>query len=40
MKINFSSKELLISNYDVDLNDSIESIELKPYEARIYKLTI
>ncbi len=36
-KIEFKSKALLISNYNVNENDSIDSIELKPYEARIYK---
>lgn len=38
--IDFKSKELLISNYEVDINDSIRNIELKPYEARMYKFTI
>ncbi|MDU4850029.1 alpha-glucosidase C-terminal domain-containing protein, partial [Clostridium sp.] len=39
-EINFTCRELLISNYEVDINDPIDSIELKPYEARIYKLTL
>ncbi|MBE6088870.1 MAG: alpha-glucosidase [Clostridium beijerinckii] len=39
-KFEFKSKELLISNYNVNENDSIESIELKPYEARIYKFIL
>jgi oligo-1,6-glucosidase/glucan 1,6-alpha-glucosidase len=33
-------RELLISNYDVDVNDAIDNIELKPYESRIYKFSI
>ena len=33
----FKYKELLISNYDVDINQSVNNIELEPYEARIYK---
>ncbi len=28
----------MISNYEVDENESIETIELKPFEARVYKL--
>ncbi|MCC3356325.1 glycoside hydrolase family 13 protein [Bacillus sp. REN16] len=36
----YQTQELLIGNYEVDRNDSIETIELKPYEARVYKLTI
>ncbi|RII33609.1 alpha-glucosidase [Clostridium chromiireducens] len=39
-KIEFNSKELLISNYDVDVNGSINNIELRPYESRIYKLAL
>ncbi|WP_026889497.1 glycoside hydrolase family 13 protein [Clostridium beijerinckii] len=39
-KIEFKSKELLISNYSVNENDSIDSIELKPYESRIYKFSL
>lgn len=34
------SKELLISNYDVNENDSVDSIKLRPYESRIYKFTL
>ena len=30
-------KELLISNYDADVNEPISNIELKPYECRYYK---
>ncbi|CUU45978.1 glycoside hydrolase family 13 protein [Clostridium beijerinckii] len=39
-KLEFKSKELLISNYNVNENDSIDSIELKPYESRIYKFIL
>ena len=39
-EIKFESRELLISNYPVDINDPIENIDLKPYEARIYKLSL
>lgn len=36
--ITFTEKQLLISNYTVDENESIDTIVLKPYEARVYKL--
>ncbi|MFP3126072.1 alpha-glucosidase [Ectobacillus funiculus] len=37
--IQYNSKHLLISNYEVDENkDNISSILLKPYEARVYLL--
>lgn len=36
--ITFTEKHLLISNYAVDENESIDTIVLKPYEARVYKL--
>ncbi|MFD1780411.1 alpha-glucosidase [Fredinandcohnia salidurans] len=39
-KCSYKTQELLISNYEVDQNESIEKIELKPYEARVYRLTI
>ncbi|WP_017209467.1 glycoside hydrolase family 13 protein [Clostridium beijerinckii] len=39
-KFEFKSKELLISNYNVNENDPIDSMELKPYEARIYKFIL
>ncbi|AJG97435.1 glucohydrolase [Clostridium beijerinckii] len=39
-KFEFKSKGLLISNYNVNENDSIDSIELKPYESRIYKFIL
>lgn len=35
----YSSKELLISNYEVDSTQSIDHITLKPYEARVYRLS-
>jgi oligo-1,6-glucosidase len=36
--ISYSTKELLISNYEVDTNQTIEQLQLKPYEARVYRL--
>lgn len=36
--ITFTEKQLLISNYTVDENESLDTIVLKPYEARVYKL--
>ncbi|PLT33426.1 alpha-glucosidase [Bacillus sp. V5-8f] len=37
--VEFSTKELLISNYnETSVNDPIEHITLKPYEARVYRL--
>jgi oligo-1,6-glucosidase len=36
--ISFSNRELLISNYDVDTNEDIHQIMLRPYEARVYRL--
>lgn len=36
--IQFQQSRLLISNYEVDENESIKAFELKPYEARVYKL--
>ncbi|AGB40133.1 glycosidase [Halobacteroides halobius DSM 5150] len=36
--INFASKELLISNYEVN-EEQISEIDLRPYEARVYKLS-
>ena len=32
------SNELLISNYPVDINRSMERLQLRPYEARVYQL--
>ncbi|MFC0471086.1 alpha-glucosidase [Halalkalibacter kiskunsagensis] len=37
-QIQYNSKNLLISNYEVDENDDNISILLKPYEARVYLL--
>jgi oligo-1,6-glucosidase len=34
----FSSRELLISNYEVNLAEDIRQIALRPYEARVYRL--
>jgi len=36
--ISFSSADLLISNYNVDTNEEIHEIALRPYEARVYRL--
>jgi oligo-1,6-glucosidase len=36
--ITFSNVELLISNYNVDSNEDIRQITLRPYEARVYRL--
>ncbi|RAK19150.1 oligo-1,6-glucosidase [Anoxybacillus vitaminiphilus] len=37
-EITFTTKELLISNYDVNGEEAIEIFTLKPYEARVYLL--
>ncbi|WP_077624505.1 glycoside hydrolase family 13 protein [Sediminibacillus massiliensis] len=37
--VGFSEKELMIANYQVDSNEPIDSFKLRPYEARVYKLT-
>ncbi|WP_027417072.1 glycoside hydrolase family 13 protein [Aneurinibacillus terranovensis] len=37
--IQFHSKELLISNYTVDVNQDIKEFLLRPYESRVYKLS-
>jgi oligo-1,6-glucosidase len=37
--VRYSSKELLISNLEVDENQSIDELTLQPYEARVYRLT-
>ncbi|BCZ44584.1 alpha-glucosidase [Clostridium gelidum] len=39
-QIEFKTKELLISNYDADVNEPIGTIDLRPYESRMYKLTV
>jgi oligo-1,6-glucosidase len=36
--IAYSDTELLISNYEVDSDDSLRQIVLRPYEARVYRL--
>ncbi|NIK76662.1 oligo-1,6-glucosidase [Paenibacillus castaneae] len=36
--ITFKEKELLIANYEVDSGEEIASFNLKPYEARVYRL--
>jgi Glycosidases len=36
--ISFVSTELLISNYEVNSNEDIHQITLRPYEARVYRL--
>jgi oligo-1,6-glucosidase len=36
--ISFSSRERLISNYEVDPAQDIHEIRLRPYEARVYRL--
>ncbi|MFT4416238.1 glycoside hydrolase family 13 protein [Fredinandcohnia humi] len=38
--ITYRSKELLIGNYEVDENGEIEEFDLRPYEARVYKLKV
>jgi oligo-1,6-glucosidase len=37
-EITFTTKQLLISNYDVNGEESIDTFTLKPYEARVYLL--
>ncbi|MEB1809315.1 MAG: alpha-glucosidase [Bacillaceae bacterium] len=32
------SAQLLLSNYDVDQDETLENVSLKPYEARVYKI--
>jgi oligo-1,6-glucosidase len=36
--LSYSSKALLISNLNVNENESIDELTLKPYEARVYQL--
>ncbi len=36
--VSFVDKELLISNYDVDPNEDIHQLTLRPWEARVYRL--
>ena len=37
--ITFTTSELLMSNYKVDSPDDIHGITLRPYEARVYRLS-
>ena len=39
-QIEFKYRELLISNYDVDVNETIDNIELRPYECRVHKFVL
>jgi oligo-1,6-glucosidase len=36
--IDYQDKKLLISNYDIEEDEDIKRIYLRPYEARVYKL--
>ncbi len=36
--ITYKTKELLISNYDVDETEELKEIRLRPWEARVYKI--
>ncbi len=36
--IHYASNELLISNYDVDSDEDLRQITLRPFEARVYRL--
>jgi oligo-1,6-glucosidase len=38
--IKFKSKGIVISNYDVNVNEEISPFVLKPYEARVYRLNM
>ncbi|QMV43523.1 glycoside hydrolase family 13 protein [Cohnella cholangitidis] len=37
-QLHHESRELIISNYEVDSKESIASVSLRPYEARVYRL--
>jgi len=37
--VEFNSQELLISNYELEEEQTIEQIKLRPYEARVYQLS-
>ena len=37
--IAYSGTELVISNYEVDAAEDIALLTLRPYEARVYRLT-
>ncbi|MDH6425504.1 alpha-glucosidase [Paenibacillus sp. FSL R5-0887] len=36
--VKFQAKELLIANYEVNPEEELNTIQLRPYEARVYKL--
>ena len=38
-QIKYKHKELLISNYNVKPHQDLEELQLRPYEARVYKLS-
>lgn len=38
-EIEYDTQELLISNYSVEEDTNIEEIKLRPYEARVYRLS-
>jgi oligo-1,6-glucosidase len=38
--ITYKTKELLISNYDVDEAEELKEIRLHPWEARVYKIRL
>lgn len=38
-RIEFTNKELLTSNYEVNMDEDFYSFKLRPYEARVYKLS-
>jgi oligo-1,6-glucosidase len=38
--ITYKTKELLISNYDVDETEELKEIRLRPWEARVYKIRL
>ncbi|HEX2997418.1 MAG TPA: alpha-glucosidase C-terminal domain-containing protein, partial [Anaerolineales bacterium] len=38
VNISYSGAELLISNYNVDINENTRQITLRPFEARVYRL--
>jgi oligo-1,6-glucosidase len=37
--VRYATKDLMISNLEVDENEAIEELTLQPYEARVYRLT-
>ena len=38
-QVKYNEKELLISNYNVNESENIKQFQLRPYEARVYKLS-